>query len=80
MPRIIGHAVKVPALITVIAIVIGGALLGIVGALVATPMPPRCSYSPEKFSIPVSTRSDNTIPGACRLARPSGIRDHESAC
>ena len=34
MPRIIGRAVKVPALTTVVAVLIGGALLGIVGALV----------------------------------------------
>jgi len=37
VPRIIGRAVKVPALTTVIAVLIGGALLGIVGALVAIP-------------------------------------------
>ena len=38
VPRIIGRAVKVPALITVIAVLFGGALLGIVGALVAIPV------------------------------------------
>ena len=38
MPKIIGRAVKVPALITVVAVLIGGALLGIVGALVAIPI------------------------------------------
>ena len=38
VPRIIGRAVKVPALITVVAVLIGGALLGIVGALVAIPV------------------------------------------
>jgi predicted PurR-regulated permease PerM len=38
VPRIIGHAVKVPALVTVVAVLIGGALLGIVGALVAIPV------------------------------------------
>jgi predicted PurR-regulated permease PerM len=38
VPRIIGGAVKVPALITVVAVLIGGALLGIVGALVAIPI------------------------------------------
>jgi predicted PurR-regulated permease PerM len=38
VPRIIGRVVKVPALITVIAVLIGGALLGIVGALVAIPI------------------------------------------
>jgi predicted PurR-regulated permease PerM len=34
----IGRVVKVPALITVVAVLIGGALLGIVGALVAIPI------------------------------------------
>jgi hypothetical protein len=51
VPRIIGHAVKVPALITVIAVLIGGALLGIVGALVATRAAlthPRNSLSPSR--------------------------------
>jgi predicted PurR-regulated permease PerM len=38
VPRIIGRVVKVPALITVVGVLIGGALLGIVGALVAIPI------------------------------------------
>ncbi|MGA8330230.1 MAG: AI-2E family transporter [Mycobacterium sp.] len=38
VPRIIGRAVQVPGLITVIAVLVGGALLGIVGALVAIPI------------------------------------------
>jgi predicted PurR-regulated permease PerM len=38
MPRIIGRAVKVPAMITVVAVLLGGALLGIVGTLVAIPV------------------------------------------
>ena len=38
VPRIIGRAVYVPALITVVAVLIGGAVLGIVGALVAIPI------------------------------------------
>jgi len=37
VPRIIGQAVKVPALVTVVAALLGGALQGIVGALVAIP-------------------------------------------
>ncbi len=37
VPRIIGRALKVPALVTVVAVLLGGALLGIVGALVAIP-------------------------------------------
>lgn len=38
VPKIIGRVVQVPALTTVIAVLIGGALLGIVGALVAIPI------------------------------------------
>ncbi len=38
VPRIIGRAVEVPALVTVVAVLIGGALLGIIGALVAIPI------------------------------------------
>jgi predicted PurR-regulated permease PerM len=37
MPRIIGHAVSVPATATVVAVLIGGAALGLIGALVAIP-------------------------------------------
>jgi predicted PurR-regulated permease PerM len=38
VPKIIGRAMNVPALITVVALLIGGAVLGIVGALVAIPI------------------------------------------
>ena len=38
VPRIIGRAVEVPALVTVVAVLVGGALLGILGALVAIPI------------------------------------------
>ncbi|MCR6483564.1 AI-2E family transporter [Amycolatopsis sp. OK19-0408] len=38
VPKIIGTALKVPALITVVAVLVGGALLGIIGALVAIPV------------------------------------------
>ncbi len=37
-PRIMGRTVDVPGLITVVATVIGGAVLGIIGALVAIPL------------------------------------------
>lgn len=37
-PRIMGSAVKVPAVVSVVAVLVGGALLGIVGALVAIPV------------------------------------------
>jgi predicted PurR-regulated permease PerM len=38
VPRIMRHAVNVSPVVTVLAVVIGGALLGIVGALVAIPV------------------------------------------
>jgi predicted PurR-regulated permease PerM len=38
VPRIIGRAVEVPALVTVVAVLVGGALLGVLGALVAIPI------------------------------------------
>lgn len=38
VPRIIGRAVQVPALVTVVAVILGAALLGVVGALVAIPV------------------------------------------
>lgn len=38
VPRIIGRAVDVPGLLTIIAVLIGGVLLGVVGAVVAIPV------------------------------------------
>lgn len=38
VPRIIGKVVKVPALVTVVAVLLGGVLLGVIGALVAIPV------------------------------------------
>jgi predicted PurR-regulated permease PerM len=38
VPRIMGSTVKVPAVLSVVAVLIGGTLLGIVGALVAIPV------------------------------------------
>ncbi len=37
VPRIMGRTVEVPAVVTVVAVLLGGALMGIVGALVAIP-------------------------------------------
>jgi predicted PurR-regulated permease PerM len=37
VPKIMGRVVKVPSLVTVVAVLLGGSLLGIVGALVAIP-------------------------------------------
>ncbi|HEY7176539.1 MAG TPA: AI-2E family transporter, partial [Micromonosporaceae bacterium] len=37
VPRIIGHVVNVPATVTLISVLVGGAALGLIGALVAIP-------------------------------------------
>jgi predicted PurR-regulated permease PerM len=38
VPKIIGRAVEVPATVTVVAVLFGGAVLGIIGALIAIPV------------------------------------------
>ena len=38
VPRIIGRAVDIPPLVTVVAVLVGATLLGLVGALVAIPI------------------------------------------
>lgn len=38
IPKVIGRTVEVPALVTIVAVLIGGALLGVIGALVAIPV------------------------------------------
>jgi predicted PurR-regulated permease PerM len=38
VPRVIGRTVRVPALVSMIAVLIGGVLLGVIGALVAIPV------------------------------------------
>ena len=38
MPTIMGRTVEVPAALTVVAVLIGGALLGVIGAVVAIPV------------------------------------------
>jgi predicted PurR-regulated permease PerM len=37
VPRIMGRTVQVPAVVSVVAVLVGGALMGIIGALVAIP-------------------------------------------
>jgi predicted PurR-regulated permease PerM len=38
VPRIMGRTVQLPAIVSLVAVLIGGVLLGIVGALVAIPI------------------------------------------
>jgi len=63
VPRIIGKAVQVPALVTVVAVLIGAALLGIIGALVAGLVGTcvvrfRAGKRPE---VPVQTHGHRTL-------------------
>jgi predicted PurR-regulated permease PerM len=56
VPKIIGRAVKVSALATVVAVLIGGALLGMVGALVAIPIAAALQLLTQEILFP---RLDN---------------------
>jgi predicted PurR-regulated permease PerM len=38
VPRVMGRTVQVPAIVSLIAVLVGGVLLGIIGALVAIPV------------------------------------------
>lgn len=52
VPKIIGRAVEVPAVATLLAVLIGGALLGIVGALVAIPIAAAIQILMEELLYP----------------------------
>ncbi len=52
VPRIIGRAVDVPALVTVVAVLVGGALLGVIGALVAIPVAAALQLLAEEVLYP----------------------------
>ena len=52
VPRVIGRAVEVPALVTIVAVLIGGALLGVVGALVAIPATAALQLLIREITVP----------------------------
>jgi predicted PurR-regulated permease PerM len=52
MPRIMRRTVAVPGLVTVVATVLGAALLGIVGALVAIPIAAALVLLHEEITLP----------------------------
>jgi predicted PurR-regulated permease PerM len=52
VPKIIGRAVKVPAVATLLAVLVGGALLGIVGALVAVPIAAAIQLCAQEILFP----------------------------
>jgi predicted PurR-regulated permease PerM len=57
VPKIIGRTVEVPAIVSLIAVVIGGVLLGVVGALVAIPVAATISLLLHEVTFP---RQDNS--------------------
>jgi predicted PurR-regulated permease PerM len=58
VPKIIGRTVEVPAIVSLIAVVIGGVLLGVVGALVAIPTAAAISLLLREVTFP---RQDNSL-------------------
>jgi predicted PurR-regulated permease PerM len=56
-PRIMARTVDVPGLLTVIATLIGGTLLGIVGALIAIPVAAAMKLLIEELAIPALDRA-----------------------
>lgn len=56
IPKIIGRAVKVPALVTVVAVLAGGALLGVIGALLAIPVAAALLLLAEETLLPMLDR------------------------
>jgi predicted PurR-regulated permease PerM len=38
VPRVMGQTVQVPAVLSLVAVLVGGALMGIIGALIAIPV------------------------------------------
>ena len=57
VPKIIGRTVEVPAIVSLIAVVIGGVLLGIIGALVAIPAAAAISLLLHEVTFP---KQDNS--------------------
>ncbi len=56
-PRIIGRAVRVPAGVTVVAVLLGAAWLGVVGALVAIPLAAAVQLLMQELLFPVLDES-----------------------
>jgi predicted PurR-regulated permease PerM len=57
VPKIMGRAVEVPAVVTVLATLIGGALLGIIGALIAIPVAAAIRLLLNEIAFPRLDRS-----------------------
>nr|WP_245660377.1 AI-2E family transporter [Nocardia kruczakiae] len=59
VPHIMGRTVEVPGVVTVVAVVIGGALLGVLGALLAIPVAAAVLLLVREILFP---RLDKTVP------------------
>ncbi len=57
VPRVMGRTVQVPATVTLVAVLIGGSLLGIIGALVAIPVAAAVRLLLEQMAFPRLDRS-----------------------
>lgn len=57
VPKIIGRAVRVPAITTLVAVLVGGGVLGIIGALVAIPVAAALDVLLREFAYPRLDRS-----------------------
>ena len=74
VPKIIGKTVAVPALVTVVAVLLGGALLGIVGALLAIPVAAALLLLARETLFPASTLLDGFLSDASRATPRTRIR------
>lgn len=52
LPKVIGHVVSIPAVVTVVAVLIGGVLAGVAGALVAIPVAAAALLIFREVSLP----------------------------
>jgi len=62
-PRIMSRAVDVPAVVTVVAVLAGGALLGVVGALIAIPVAAGLSLLYDQVLVPRQQALTDKAPG-----------------
>jgi predicted PurR-regulated permease PerM len=57
VPRIMGRTVEVPAIVSLVAVLVGGVLLGIVGALIAIPVAAAIRLILREVTFPRMDRS-----------------------
>ena len=71
-PRVMKHTVKVSPGLTIIATLIGGSLLGIIGALSPSPSPPRSTSCWKRSPSRGRTSDDRRMPTRPRRRHPGG--------